>query len=254
MTNLSAARNARKRSLAITANRLVYRLSTRWMLVFSLAYGVYVGFPFLAPVLMRLGWTGGANAIYLAYSFVCHQMPQRSFFLFGPRFMYPLEQIQSVWQDTIDPWVLRQYVGEPVLGWKVAWSDRMVSMYTSVLIFAWLWYPFRKKIRSLSLRGFILFLLPMGIDGITHFISDFYGIGQGFRYTNAWLAELTNNVFAPAFYAGDAVGSFNFWMRLMTGILFGLGLVWFAFPYVETAFEGTAKSIRDKFRRAGLPL
>ena len=250
----SATLNPRKRALAIAANRLVYRLSTRWMLAFSVVYGLYVGLPFLAPVLMRLGWRGGADAIYLAYSFVCHQMPQRSFFLFGPRVMYPLEQIQDVWQDTINPMVLRQYVGEPALGWKVAWSDRMVSMYTSVLVFAWLWYPLRKKIKPLPLWGFFLLLLPMGIDGGTHLVGDFYGIGQGFRYTNGWLAALTNNAFSPAFYVGDAVGSFNFWMRLITGILFGLGAVWFGFPYVEEAFQGAATSIREKFQRAGLPL
>lgn len=246
--------SARKRAWKIALNRAVYRLSVHWMLAFSLVYGLYVGLPFLAPVFMQLGWSGAGKLIYLGYSVVCHQMPQRSFFLFGPQAMYPLEQIQTVWQNTINPLVLRQYIGEPALGWKVAWSDRMVSMYTSVLIFAWLWYPLRKKIKPLPWWGFLLFLIPMGIDGITHTVSDFYGIGQGFRYTNAWLAELTNYAFAPTFYAGDALGSFNSWMRLITGTLFGLGTVWFGFPYLEMAFQDTARVIRDKFQRAGLPL
>lgn len=224
------------------------------MLAFSLIYGLYVGLPFLAPVFMRLGWTTPARVIYLAYSLVCHQMPQRSYFLFGPQTMYSLEQIQSVWQNTINPLVLRQYIGEPALGWKVAWSDRMVSMYTSVLVFAWLWYPWRKRIKPLPWWGFVLFLLPMGVDGLTHMVSDFYGIGQGFRYTNTWLAELTNYAFAPTFYVGDGVGSFNFWMRLITGLLFGVGTVWFGFPYLEAAFSDTARIIREKFQRAGLSL
>ncbi len=245
---------SQSRSLAISANRAVYWLGTHWMLAFSALYGLYVGLPFLAPLFMHLGWDRAAQAIYLGYSFVCHQMPQRSFFLFGPQVMYPLEVIQALWQDTTNPLLLRQYIGEPALGWKVAWSDRMVSMYTSLLLFAWLWYPWRKKIKPLPFWGFLLFLLPMGLDGITHMISDFSGIGQGFRYSNAWLAKLTDNAFAPAFYAGDAVGSFNFWMRLITGLLFGMGTVWFGFPYLEEAFQNMVETIREKFDRAGVKL
>jgi hypothetical protein len=37
-------------------------------------------------------------------------------------------------------------------------------------------------------------------------------------------------------YAGDALGSFNSWARLITGVLAGLGLAWFAFPHVERSF------------------
>jgi hypothetical protein len=73
----------------------------------------------------------------------------------------------------------------------------------------------------------------MAIDGGTHFISDLAGMGQGFRSDNAWLAQLTGFVLPGSFYAGDALGSFNSWMRLLTGLLFGLGVIWFAFPYVE---------------------
>lgn len=81
--------------------------------------------------------------------------------------------------------------------------------------------------------GLTLFLLPMFIDGGTHFLSDLAGLGQGFRYTSVWLANLTNHVFPATFYAGDALGSFNSWMRLITGQLFGLGVVRFGFPYLD---------------------
>jgi len=94
----------------------------------------------------------------------------------------------------------------------------------------------------------------VGVDGITHTISDFYGIGQGFRYSNVWLAELTNNLYPATFYAGDALGSFNSWMRLITGILFGLSIVWFGFPVVEEAFNDTVRLLEAKFRRAELEL
>jgi len=75
------------------------------------------------------------------------------------------------------------------------------------------------------------------LDGGTHMLSDLTGgIGVGFRYTNQWLAILTNNAFPPTFYLGDALGSFNSWMRLITGVLAGLGIAWFALPYLEESF------------------
>jgi hypothetical protein len=40
--------------------------------------------------------------------------------------MYSLTEIQDIWQYTNDPLVLRQFVGEASVGWKVTWSDRMV--------------------------------------------------------------------------------------------------------------------------------
>jgi uncharacterized membrane protein len=108
----------------------------------------------------------------------------------------------------------------------------MVSLYTSVLLAAWLWYPLRKRLRPLPTWIFLLLLLPLGIDGTTHLLSDlFFGIGQGFRYTNAWLAMLTNGAFPDTFYTGDALGSFNSWMRLLSGVLFGVGLVGWVFPH-----------------------
>ena len=96
---------------------------------------------------------------------------------------------------------------------SVGWSDRMISFYTSVWLFAALWYPFRRKVKTLSWIGFILLLLPLIMDGGTHMLSDFAGIGQGFRDTNQWLVILTNNSFSATFYAGDALGSFNSLMR-----------------------------------------
>lgn len=207
-------------------------LESHWFAAFLLIYGLWVWTPFLAPVFMRLGWDGAGRAIYLIYSFFCHQLPERSFFLFGEKAMYSLAEIQAAWQDTINPFILRQFVGNDTIGWKVAWSDRMVAFYASVWIFAAAWYPFRRKARPLTWWAFTLLLLPMALDGGTHMLSDLAGIGRGFRDTNEWLAALTNHVLPAAFYAGDALGSFNSLMRLATGLLAGFAIVWLAFPYI----------------------
>jgi uncharacterized membrane protein len=131
------------------------------------------------------------------------------------------------------------------MGWKVAWSDRMVAMYLSAFFFTVLWWLNRRRIGRLPWWGFALLLLPMALDGTSHFISDFYGIGQGFRDQNLWLALLTHNAFPASFYAGDALGSFNSWMRLISGVLFGLGVVWFGFPYLDDIFGMRAYSRKE---------
>jgi uncharacterized membrane protein len=220
---------------------LIKRVSRHWLLFVNLLVAVWVGLPWLAPVFMHLGWETAGNIIYYIYSFQCHQLPERSFFLFGRQAMYSLAEIQAVWQPTNDMFLLRQFIGNPELGWKVAWSDRMVWMYTSILFGGLLYGLLRRQLKPLSFRKFAILLLPMLIDGGTHMISDLAGIGQGFRDTNIWLQMLTNSVFPLTFYQGDALGSFNSWMRLISGILFGIALVGFVYPYLNNSFTENAR-------------
>lgn len=237
LSNLLLPRSQRVSS----SDRLNEFLSEHWFSAFVLLFGFYIALPFLAPALMNIGWTGLGLGIYKVYSYLCHQLPERSFFLFGPKISYSLAELKAAGANITDMGVLRQFIGTPVMGWKVGWSDRMVYMFTSVLLFGLIWRPLRKRIPSLPWWGLILFLLPMFFDGITHMISDFAGLGLGFRDTNAWLVPLTNQAFSPTFYAGDALGSFNSWMRLITGVLFGVGIVWFGFPYLEEAFTAPTR-------------
>jgi hypothetical protein len=121
-------------------------LSRHWFSLFIILYGLWVFAPFLAPFFMYMGCTDAGKAIYFIYSFFCHQLPERSFFFFGDKSMYSLAEIQAVWQETANPMILRQFIGNEMMGWKVAWSDRMISFYTSVWLFAALWYPFRRRV------------------------------------------------------------------------------------------------------------
>jgi uncharacterized membrane protein len=234
------------------SDRILFWLSRNWILAVSAALGMIVLLPFLAPVFMRAGLTLPAKIIYWVYSYFCHQLPERSYFLFGPKISYSLAEIQSVWQNTIDAAVLRKFIGTLQMGWKVAWSDRMVSMYSSLWLFGILWIPFRKKIKALPWWGLILFLLPMAADGFSHMISDISGLGQGFRDSNAWLSVLTQSRLPDSFYSGDAWGSFNAWMRLITGILFGVGIVWTAYPVIDKAFEDSSNALRLRIERNAL--
>jgi uncharacterized membrane protein len=210
-------------------------LQKNWLIPFLLLGGIFVSLPFLAPVLMHIGWTQPAKVIYFIYSFLCHQLPQRSFFLFGEQFTYPLTEIQNAWQFTADVRILRDFIGNPGMGWKVAWSDRMVAMYTSIWFFSMIWARWLRKV-NLTLLGLSLLILPLAIDGTTHMISDFAGIGQGFRDSNFWLVQLTNRSLPVSFYQGDMIGSFNSWMRLVTGSFFGLGIALFGLPHFDLTF------------------
>jgi uncharacterized membrane protein len=236
----------------IRLNRLATQLSRNWAALIGLLLGVYVALPWLAPIFMNLGWSDAASVIYRLYATQCHQLPQRSFFLFGSSPMVSLEEIQIAWRDTNNPMLLRQFIGDPNLGWKVAWSDRMVYMYASLLLFAAFFWPLRTRLRRISWWGVLLLLLPLFVDGFTHMISDVTGgIGGGFRDHNAWLAMLTGDAFPANFYSGDALGSFNSWMRLLTGIPFGLGVVWLALPVLHEAFSAMASQTETRFSESG---
>jgi uncharacterized membrane protein len=90
-----------------------------------------------------------------------------------------------------------------------------------------------------------LLILPIVVDGTTHMISDWWGVGQGFRYSNRWLANLTGGILPVSFYVGNAFGSFNWWMRLVTGLLAGLGITWVLYPPVDEAFREIGRKVTN---------
>jgi uncharacterized membrane protein len=232
------------------------RLVQNWLALFIIGWSVFVILPWLAPIFMKIGLPGLGNGIYFLYQFVCHQLPERSFFLFGAQPMYSMQQVGTVWPvDSLE--VLRQFTGNAAFGWKVAYSDRMVSLYTGFWFAAITFAFLRRRISPLPIWGFLLLILPMVIDGGTHLISDLLAgqnFGTGFRDTNAWLVQLTHQAFPASFYAGDTLGSFNSWMRLLSGVLFGIAAVWLAFPYTDAYFQQIRETLEEKFKRSAFPL
>jgi uncharacterized membrane protein len=213
-------------------------LSRHWLALFNTFVGVFVVMPYLAPLFMQLGLTGIADRIYFLYVLIGHQLPQRSIFLFGPKLMYSLPELTAITQS-IDPLVLKQFVGNADIGWKVAYSDRLMAWYGSFWIASLVYAVIRRRVKPLPFWGLVLLALPMFIDGLTHTISDVLvnqQFGAGFRDTNVWLARLTNNTLPLWFIAGDALGSFNSLARWTSGALFGVGLAWFLLPFAEGVF------------------
>lgn len=68
-------------------DRNISWLARHWLLVINLAMALFIGGTLLPPVLIYLGLEGPAQIIYRFYSLNCHQLPERSYFLFGPDFV-----------------------------------------------------------------------------------------------------------------------------------------------------------------------
>lgn len=228
------------------ADRLVLWVMTHWLALLLIGMFIFTFLPFLAPLFMALGWNRLGEAIYTLYIPFCHQLPQRSWFFFGNKFTYTLSEIEQVYGNT-DPWALRFFYGSPQMGWKVAWSDRMISFYTMTPVFGLLYAALRRWVRRpLPFRIFLLLLMPMALDGFTHAISDaVWGISAGgFRDSNAWMSALTGNAL-PGFYAGDQAGTFNWWMRLVTGLWASVAVVFWAFPWLDRLLRHERTRLTD---------
>ncbi len=178
-----------------------------WLAFFNLLFLLYVGLPLLAPVLMEVGAETPANVIYTMYRPACHQLPERSFFLFGPSPVYERSELPANGvADSDNIFVRRQYIGDPEHGYKVAICERDVAIYGSMFLMGLLFALMRGRLPRLKARYLLLFVLPMAIDGGTQLI--------GLR-SSSWL------------------------LRVVTGTLFGVGLIWFAYPYIETSMRQT---------------
>ena len=126
----------------------------------------------------------------------------------------------------------------------------MISFYGGWFVVGLVYAAIRHRWHGLSWRWALILLIPILLDGGTHMISDLGGLRFGFREANVWLAVLTNHVFPTSFYAGDQWGSFNSLARLVTGILGAVGLIGFAFPYIDQSLRyPTAASARPHRER-----
>jgi uncharacterized membrane protein len=226
------------------ADQFVCWFLRHWLALLLAPMLLFVTVPFLAPAAMAAGWTTLGEAIYWFYTPFCHQLPQRSWFLFGEKLTYTLAEINQVFPYT-DAWTLRRFYGTPVMGWKVAWSDRMISFYTLTPLFGLLYALLRQvgwRVQPLSLQVLLWTLAPLLLDGFTHLLNDTLAgdYTSGFRDTNAWLAVLTANAF-PGFYAGDSLGAFNWWMRLLTGVLAAWGVAFTVFPFLNEIIGAEAR-------------
>ncbi len=202
----------RTRDLVIFLDKAIFRLAKHWLAVANLFWGLYVGLPLLAPVLMDAGWTLPAKVIYTIYRPACHQRPERSYFIGGPEIAYTPEELQAAGVD-IDPFA--RDIGNEKVGWKVAFCERDVAIYGAIFFTGLVYDLVRRRLKGwrMPFRYFVLFLIPMALDGLI----QLFGL-----YESTWLR------------------------RTITGVIFGVGAVFFAYPYVEEAFADIRRTLGGK--------
>lgn len=182
---------------------LIIGFARHWLAIFNGLWALYILLPFAAPVLMQLGFTGPARVIYSIYSYACHQLPDHSYFLFGQTFTPQLGALEAGGMAAgLDLFGQRAFVGGESLGFKVAICQRDVAIYGTVLLAGLLFNFVRHRLQPLNWRLFVLFLVPIALDGGT----QLFGLRE-----SDWL------------------------LRSLTGALFGLAAVWLAYPHVESA-------------------
>ena len=116
----------------------------------------------------------------------------------------------------------------------------MVSLYTPLFLGAAAYAIYGRHWRPLRWRWALLLpYLPLLIDGLSHLVDDTFRLG--IRADNAWLAAVTGNLFTQAFYTGDALGSFNWWARLLTGLLASATFARQIYPLLDRGFASLAR-------------
>ena len=225
-----------------TSDRVSYWLSKHYLLLLNLFMAFYVGLPFLAPTLMKAGMDLPARAIYTIYSPLCHQFGFRSFFLYGEQAIYPLKEagiigVQTFDQITglqnlanpqsIDRLQARQFIGNETTGYKVALCERDVAIYGGLLLFGLIFGLTNRRIPSLHwVIWLFIGLGPIGLDGFSQLFSQFNW---------PWLIAILPYRESTPF------------LRVLSGALFGLGIAWFAYPYIEESMAETRQFFIKKF-------
>jgi len=230
-------------SLALGRDKSIPWLGRHWLMVANLAMALFIGGTLLAPLLMRLGLEGPARAVYFFYGLNCHQLPERSYFIFGPDGFNSYSKDQVIAWGA-DPDYLRGFVGNAEVGFKLGMAQRNTAIFTTFVLAGLAYGLLRKRLPSFRWPLLLLLILPMALDGGSHMISEVTGLG--FRETNSWLAAMTGGVFPGTFYAGTTLGSFNWLMRTLTGGLFAVGCIWFAFPYLDRGFGRSGRETSER--------
>jgi hypothetical protein len=242
----------RTRDLVIAIDRLILALARHWLLVVNAFLGLYIGLAVLAPVLMATGLPGPGRAIYRFFSFQCHQLPQRSYYLFsqtGSIQTYSLDQVLAWGAGPGNLLTLRTFVGTPEIGFKMAIAHRLTAIHMALFIGGLSWGLVGRRLPRLSMLGYLLLILPMTLDGGSHVVSEVTRLG--FRESNTWAVWLTGGLFPSSFYVGTTIGTLNWLLRTLTGTLFGLATIWFIFPYLAEGFGDVRDQLEPKLRTVG---
>jgi len=223
-------------------DRFMYWMSRHYLALLNTFMFLYFGLAMLAPVLMKVGATLPATVLYTIYKPLCHQFGFRSFFLFGEQTYYPLKEagisnVQTFDQvtgikDLHNPTApsrlqARQFTGNDVVGYKMALCERDIAIYSALFLFGVVYAVTKRRIKPLHWIWWVLIGMgPIGLDGFSQLFSQ-----MDWSFLAAILPYRESTPF----------------LRLFTGVLFGLATAWFAYPYMEESFSETRQFFIKKF-------
>jgi uncharacterized membrane protein/glutaredoxin len=224
------------------ADRIMFWISRHYLFLLNGLILIYFALPMLAPAFMTLGLTGPANVIYTIYKPLCHQLGFRSFFLFGEQTYYPLKEagiaglitfdeatgIQDL-HDSSSPsrWEAREFIGDKVMGYKMALCERDIAIYGSIFLFGVIFALSGRRIKPLHwMMWFLLAMVPIALDGFS---------------------QLFSQLEIPALAAYLPYRESTPFLRVLTGALFGFATAWFAFPSIESSMSETRQFFVKKF-------
>ena len=185
---------------------------------------VYGLLPFSAPILMKAGFPSAAQLIYQPYKLVCHTFAFRSFFLFGQQAVYPrgngsgqFEQATGIPDTPVGLLEARDFEGNEQMGYKVALCQRDLAIYLALALNGIAFSFVRRRARPLPWVLFLLIgLLPISLDGFSQLFSQWPLNFLPFR-ESTW------------------------YLRVITGSLFGFGVAWLVYPLIEETMHGVRK-------------
>jgi len=121
----------------------------------------------------------------------------------------------------------RRYVGDDIVGYKVALCERDVSIYASILFFGLLFGLIGRRFPQLHWTLWVVLGLgPVGLDGFSQLFSQF-----------EWpvLAEILAYRESTPF------------LRVLTGSMFGFFTAWFAYPNIDESMQESRQFFIKKF-------
>lgn len=215
-------------------DRFTLWLTRRWVSVFNIFTLIYVGLPFLAPVLMQTGSQAPAALIYRVYGAVCHEFAFRSWFLFGDQPFYPRQEAglagYTTYQEATrlpgdDLWAAREYVGDNQVGFKVALCQRDVAIYLGILMFGLLFAITGHRLKGIPWYFWVILgVLPIALDGLSQLLS-----------------QPPLNIFA--YRESTPI------LRTITGWLFGFVTAWYGYPIAEASMKDSQDYLMAKVKR-----
>jgi uncharacterized membrane protein len=245
IADIDSEKKVKRHKEISSADRFSLWISRHYLLVFNLFVLVYVGLPFLAPVLLKVGAETPAHVIYRIYSGLCHQLSYRSWFMFGEQPIYPraaagIEGYLTFHEATgLDEQGLldaRTFLGNEFTGYKIALCQRDVAIYLSILLFGILFSLTGRRIKPLPLWAWLLVgMVPIGVDGVSQLLSQFISYPE-LSFLQPFLGFLPYRESTP-------------FLRTLTGFLFGFTTAWFGYPLVEETMADARRLLTTKFAK-----